>query len=71
MLAHVKKFAKGYSAGVAALAVGPFAANIVVIIVWALSLVHIPIPDNVQAALTYVVTALASGGAAAAVSNSQ
>lgn len=71
MLDHFKKFAKAYSAGAAVLIVGPFAADIIVLVVWGLSLANITMPADVQVALAHIVTALAGGGAAAAISNSQ
>lgn len=71
MIDHFRRFAKAYSAGAAVLIIGPFAADIIVLVVWGLSLANITMPADVQAALAHIVTALAGGGAAAAISNSQ
>lgn len=71
MIDHFKKFAKAYSAGAAVLVVGPYAADIVVLIVWGLSLAHVTVSDAAQAALAHLLTGIASGGAAAVATNSQ
>ena len=70
MFEHLRIYAKAYSAGAGAFAAAPFAGDITNILVWILSLAHVPaLPPAVQTSITNVITGLAAGLLAAFIPN--
>jgi len=58
---HVKEYAKSYTGAAASLAIQPIADHIANILMWALSLARLVMPEGIQASVRYILVAAVIG----------